>query len=134
MTSNYFIFFILKIFWRENFNIFFIFQALKLSIRSSYIIFKCALLFEEIFYLFSSFNAITISYYLDLVHDLLADTVDLFHYAHMLVSLSMNIFSIKFSIKFNIFRDFVIFVFLDLFSNCSKYGMYYSYDANTLFL
>ncbi|VDN50053.1 unnamed protein product [Dracunculus medinensis] len=60
-------------------------DALKLSIRSSYIIFKCALLFEEIFYLFSSFNAITISYYLDLVHDLLADTVDLFHYAHMLI-------------------------------------------------
>ncbi|VIO95443.1 CUE domain containing protein [Brugia malayi] len=60
-------------------------DALKSLLRSIYVISKCALLLDIVSVYLSSINLTTLTYYLEFVHDLAIDFIDLLHYTHMLL-------------------------------------------------
>lgn len=65
-----------------------IFQAIKSLLRSIYVIFKSALLMDNVSIYLPSVNFTTLTYYLEFLHDLAIDCIDLLHYTHMLARVS----------------------------------------------
>ncbi|MCP9264323.1 E3 ubiquitin-protein ligase AMFR [Dirofilaria immitis] len=60
-------------------------DAIKSLLRSIYVISKCALLLDIVSIYLSSINLSTLTYYLEFLHDLAIDCIDLLHYSHMLL-------------------------------------------------
>lgn len=68
-----------------SYALFILADASKLLFRGFYLTTKSALVVEEILAIFPSVNPVSVAYYLDLIHDLITDAVDLLHYTHMLL-------------------------------------------------
>ncbi|VDM91464.1 unnamed protein product [Litomosoides sigmodontis] len=59
-------------------------DAIKSLLRSVYVIFKSALLMDNVSIYLPSINLTTLTYYVEFLHDLAIDCIDLLHYTHML--------------------------------------------------
>uniref|UniRef100_A0A1I7VSA3 CUE domain-containing protein n=1 Tax=Loa loa TaxID=7209 RepID=A0A1I7VSA3_LOALO len=85
-------------------------DAIKSLLRSIYVISKCALLLDNVSVYLSSINFATLTYYLEFLHDLAIDCIDLLHYTHMLlysqVVLSMACIVISMQLR-SFYKSFV---------------------------
>uniref|UniRef100_A0A915PX86 CUE domain-containing protein n=1 Tax=Setaria digitata TaxID=48799 RepID=A0A915PX86_9BILA len=85
-------------------------DAIKSLLRSIYVISKCALLLDNVTFYLSSINLTTLTYYLEFLHDLAIDGIDLLHYTHMLlysqVVLSMACIVISMQLR-SFYKSFV---------------------------
>ncbi|VDD85774.1 unnamed protein product [Enterobius vermicularis] len=72
-------------FLSTSYALFVLADASKLLVRGAYLTFKSVMLLNEAHPVLPFLNSITFAYYIDLVHDIVTDTIDLLHYTHMLL-------------------------------------------------